>query len=580
MLTTLLRLLAAILAFLPWLVVRGLLRLRSRRRLVATLRLHGGLRESASPARRFDPDPGRSLLELLEHLRTAGEEPSVRAVALRIGSLAAGWAQLDELREAISELRRRGRPVHAYLDRPGHAELYLAVACDHVTLAPLASVDLVGLRAEVTFYKDALAKASVEPHFLSAGDYKAYGETFTRTTMSDEAREALDFVMGGIHRGLVAAVAAGRGLTPEAVQSLVDDGPHSAQEALDAGLVDAVEYPDAWRRALRRSLGDDVPEPDEDRGAEGPRHHFVGLGKAIRLRRRERWLHSVGTGRKAVAVLALEGSIVDSDGTTEGPGRISPRPTIEALKALRTDDRVGAVVLRVNSPGGSGLASDMIWRELRRLAEKKPLVASMGSVAASGGYYLSMAAHEVLADPLTITGSIGVVAGKFDVSGLLERLGVTRDVLSYGANSGLNSPTSGLTDPERERLRQHIEEFYAAFVGKAAACRGVPYDELEPHAQGRIWTGEQAVERRLVDSLGGVRDAVRRAGVRGKLGADPEIWLVEPPRPGLLERLGSLPITGVQAMRRQVEGTLGVELDRLEDGDPVQARMPFSLLIR
>ncbi len=514
-------------------------------------------------------------------VRLAGEESAVRGLALRIGGLEAGWAQLQELRDEIDTLQRRGRTVFAYLDAPGHAELFLASACDHITMAPLASLDVVGLRAEVTFVRGALEKAGVTPHFEHAGDYKSYGEMFTRDSMSAEHRESLDMVLRGVHDGFLDAVAGGRTLARERLQELVDGGPYSAQEARGHGLVDEVLYPDAWRRLMRRNLGDLVPEPGEARQTATPkreRHQLVSLGRFLRPNMFARRLWGVIRPRKAVVVLRLGGNIVDSDSPHAPAGRIAARPTAAVLKALRRDDNVAAVVLRIDSPGGSGLASDMMWRELKRLAAKKPLVASMGNIAASGGYYLAMAGDEVLADPLTITGSIGVVAGKFEVSELLERLGVRRDVLSYGQNSGMNSLTAGWTESERERVREHIEMFYAAFVTKAADCRGVEVSELAPHADGRIWTGTQALERGLVDALGSTYDAVRRAAVRARVGADYEVLFADMPRPSVFSRLRQLPLAAERLLLRRVEERLQLDLWPAQDG--VQARLPFGLRIR
>ncbi len=581
------RLLRAALALLPALFLSWRLQRRSARaRVIASLRLAGGLREEPSGRPGLGGE-SRALYELLRLIRLAGEDASVKALALRIGALDGGWAQLEEIREELAELRRRGRTVFAYLDRPGHAELFVAAGCDHVTLAPLAGVDIVGLRAEVTFLRGALQLAGVTPHFEAAGDYKSYGETFTRDSMSPEHRESLDLVLRSIHEGFVAGVAAGRALTVERVQELVDGGPYNAEEALSHGLVDAVEYPDAWRRAMRRSLGDVVPEPGEPRDGATPRrqrHRIEGIGSWLRLVLVHRALWRAVQPKRGVVVFALEGSIVDGDQPYAPMGRIAPRPTTATLKALRRDDDVAAVVLRVNSPGGSGLASDMMWRELKRLAAKKPLVVSMGNVAASGGYYLAMAGDEVLADPLTITGSIGVVAGKFDVSALLGKLGVQRDVLSYGDHSGMNSPTTGWTESERARLKEQIERFYEQFVGKAAACRGVEPHEFAVHAEGRIWTGAQAKERGLVDALGSTQDAVRRAAVRAKLGADYDVWLAEAARPGWLERLRGLPFAAEARILARIERRLGVDglasagLDEGTQG--IQARLPFGLRIR
>lgn len=574
------RVLGTLLFFLPSKLLAWRLDRRGRRsKAVLTLRLAGALSEEHGSVR----GEGRGWHPgILDAIQRAGEDAAVQAVALRIGSLQAGWAQLDEIRTALLELRRKGRRVFAYLDRPGHAEYFVATAADHVAIAPMATLEMLGLRAEVTFFRGALEKLGVTPHFVSAGEYKSYSEVFTRDAMSPEHREALDVVLRGIHEAFVEAVSASRELAPEAVQALIDRGPWTAEEAEEQGLIDEVLYPDQWKTAIREELG----EPEGGAKKDDPeRHVFAGAyrwQRGVRLLQR---LDQLVAPVPKVAVLVAEGSIIESDASEVGHGRIARRPLVSVIRALRKDEDVAAVVLRVNSPGGSGLASDMIWHELRRLAKKKPLIASMGGVAASGGYYLAMAADEVLAVPLTITGSIGVVAGKFDVQALLDKVGVTQDVLSYGANSGLASPTRGLTEAEAERLETQIGAFYDAFVEKAADCRGLDPGQLERHARGRIWTGTQAAERKLIDGTGTLRDAIRRAAVQAKLGTRYATWYAEPPRPGLLDRLQRLPLTGMGARSARLEGRLFEVLDRVlgialgERPDPIQARLPFDLRI-
>ena len=576
------RVLGVLVFFVPSRLLAWRLDRRGRRaRAVLTLQLSGTLSEEHGSRRgeRGGWHPG-----ILDMLRLAGEDASVQAIALRIGSLQAGWGQLDELRTALLELRRKGRTVFAYLDRPGHAEYFLATAADHVAIAPMATLELLGLRAEVTFFKGALDLLGVTPHFQSAGEFKSFSEVFTREDMSPQHREALDVVLRAIHEAFVAAVASSRDLSPESVQALVDRGPWTAEEAEEQGLVDEVLYPDQWKTAIREELGEVVPDDGAERDPDAERHEFVGAFRWLRGWRLVRRLEHLVAPRPRVAVLIAEGSIVETDASEVRQGRIARRPLVSIIRSLRKDPDVAAVVLRINSPGGSGLASDMIWRELRRLRKKKPLVASMGSVAASGGYYLAMAADEILAAPLTITGSIGVVAGKFDVGALLAKVGITQDVLAYGANSGIQSPTQGLTEQESERLQVQIGAFYDAFVEKAADCRGVEPGQLERHARGRIWTGTQAVERNLIDGTGGLSDAIRRAGVRAKLGTGYAVWYAEPPRPGLIDRLQRLPLTGAWSGRGEsrlvalLDGVLGIALG--ERPDPVQARLPFDLRIR
>jgi protease IV len=563
---------------------------RSGRRTLTTFRLSGAIEEEEGASRRMGRGGGgASLLDLMAGLRAARQDPSVEAIAVRIGALEAGWATLDELRRAVLRLREAGMRTFAYLESPGHAEYYLATAFEQIVCPPMASLDLVGLRSEITFFKGTLELLGVEPHFEAEGDYKSFAEPFERDGMSDAFRESLDGVLGDLHGRFVAAAAEGRGMTPEQVQALLDRGPWSAREARDAGLIDRTLYPDRWNRALRRLLDQEPDEPDEalddPRDDDRSRPPLPGRARVVRrqagawlrpwrwLRRLDRW----ATPQPRVAVVPATGTIVGSDDHEARPGRVAWRALSQTLRNLREDDRVRAVVLRIDSPGGSGAASDLLWRELIRLAGRKPVVASMGSTAASGGYYLAMACPTIFASPVTITGSIGVVAGKFDLRGLLARLGMRREVLSYGANTGLFSPTAGLTGPERERLRATLRLFYDEFVGKAAQGRGVSAEELNEHAQGRIWSGGQALERGLVDELGSLQDAIDEAARKAGLGSEFETWVHTAPRPGMLERARQLlPLAGARAAVDQVASTAGW----LPEEDLVQARLPFDLRVR
>ncbi len=597
-----LKMLAGLLLFnLPARALRTwLLWRRGHKRTVLKLRLSGQVvEERGGRASLGVTRSGRvHLPSLLRILDEAGRDPSVEAIALNIGRLEAGWAQLDEIREAITVLQSRGRQVFAYLERPGHPEYHLATVCDRVAVPPLASLDIVGLRTEVTWYKGALDLLGVQAHFEAAGEYKSFGEPFTRDQMSPAFRESLDAVLRALHGRFVAALARGRGIDVEAAQGLIDGGPWSAEDALERGLVDDVLYPDRWKRAIRRILGDKVSRNAEQAADEARPDLEAGdlqapVSAAEQARRRlkfrpavsylrlwgvlelfERW----GVPRDRVAVVVAAGQIIDSDLSQVQRGRIALRPLANQLAEARDDPRVKAVVLRVDSPGGSGLASDLLWRELRRLRRKKPVVASMANTAASGGYYLAMAADHVVAAPATITGSIGVVAGKFDVSGLLEKVGLRREVFSYGENSSLFSPSEGLNEATRARLREQLSVFYDAFVDKAAKCRGRERDALEAHARGRIWTGTQAKERGLVDATGGLRDAIAEAAHRGGCGERWDVVLIEPARPSMLHRAqGFLPGVDARAVVDELADELSGGVSR---GGLIQARLPVDLRFR
>jgi len=555
---------------------------RSRTRTVLRLRLSGVLEEEEG-ATRFVPagTARRTTASFIEELHAAARDPSIEAVALRIGRLTTGWEEVEQARQALLRLRGKGRRAFAYLESPGHLEYYLATACEHIVMPPMATLDIVGLRAEVTFYKGTLDLLGVNACFEAAGEFKTFAEPYLREDMSDAFRESLDYVLADLHGRFVDRVGDARELGQGRVQELLDSGPWLAREAKEQGLIDRTLYPDRWHRAILKEMGDlpdDAPDEGDDR-APGP---FSGR-RRLRFRLSRRWLRgwrwAAALERRAasaprVAVVVAKGPITTGDEGESAAGHIAWRALTTTLRSLREDDGIAAVVLRIDSPGGSGTSSDLLWRELRKLRKRKPVVASMGSVAASGGYYMAMAADAIVAGPMTITGSIGVVGGKFDPRGLMEKLGLKREVLSYGDHTGLFSLATGLTDSERAHLRRHLEAFYDEFVGKAAEGRRAARADVEQHARGRIWTGPQALERGLVDEIGGLREAVEEAARRAGLTPGWSTVYCTAPRPGFLRRLQQrLPLAEGGGLASLVRGWG-------PDDEVVQARLPFDLEIR
>ncbi len=471
--------------------------IRGRRPAVLRTRISGRLLEAQPrPPLPFVPTTGTLVGEKAALLRAAAESPRVIGVRIDLGRLDAGLARVQELRRAILALRARGKHVHVHLEGGGLREYLLACAADRISMPPLGTLDLTGLRGETTYLGGLMSTLGIHPDFEAVGDYKAFAERFVRSGPTRAARENSEALVQDTWEQLVGAVAASRGLEPERAESLLGSGPHGAREARDAGLIDHALYPDRVRRSMRKELG---------------KHRVIKAGRfwsrTLRIRRWQRR----GWRRPMVGVLPAVGQIMPGAVRNATGNVIAARTTIRQLDALRKDRDVAAVVLRIDSPGGSAEASDLIWRAVRRLAKNKPVVASMGDVAASGGYYIAMAADAVLAEPGTLTGSIGVVAGKINLSGLYDKLGIQRDVISVGEHSGFYATTTDFTEAERARLHARMEEFYREFVKKAARGRGVEADELERHARGRVWTGRQALERDLIDGLGGLHDAAAMA---------------------------------------------------------------------
>ena len=465
-----------------------------RRDAVLRLRISGRLVEAAPRLPPFMPAQAASVGELTALLRAASRERRIAGVHIDLGHVEAGVGRIQELRRALQALREAGKYVHVNLVSGGLREYLLACAADEITMPPAATLDVVGLRAEVTYLGGLIAALGIHPDFEAVGDYKSFAERFVRTGPTDAARHNTEEIFADLWDQVISAVAAGRGLDRERAEDLLGRGPFGAGEAVAEGLIDAEVYPDRVPRRLRDTLGK------------------VKTVKAARYwgrrRRVDRWRWRARR-TPVVAVIPAVGQILAGapGGASQG-NVITARSINRMLNAVRKEPDVAAVVLRIDSPGGSAEASDLIWRQVVRLAKEKPVVASMGDVAASGGYYIAMGADHVIAQPGTLTGSIGVVAGKINLSGLFERLGIHHEVVSYGDNAGFYSTSGDFSDSERARLRARMADFYRIFVGKAAQCRELGEDDLEQHARGRVWTGRQALQRGLVDGLGGFHDAV------------------------------------------------------------------------
>jgi len=433
----------------------------------------------------------------LDRLRRAAADPSVVALLLRLDGSPGSWAATGDLRATLQAIRGAGTRVYAVLQAPGTGAVYLASACDHVFMLPTGQLGLLGVGAELTFFGAALQNLGVEPDFEAAGAYKSFGEPYTRSYASPAYQEAVGLIVEDLQAQLVDGIAQGRDVDATRVRHALARAPLSAQEAIAAGLVDTLAYEDEVRDWLKE-------------------HH----GKGLRVVEFTAWsrrdvaverLESVTARGPAIAVVHLDGPIVMEEG---GRGTaIRARKVVEILRRIRLDDQVRGVVLHVNSPGGSALASDVIWREVDLLAQDKTVVASFEDVAASGGYYLAAPAHEIVARRGTLTGSIGVFGGKLVVGEGLRKLGVHTHQLGGSPNSHVYSPTRPFTGPQRERFRAMLQRTYDGFVERVARGRRVSVDQVEPHCRGRVWTGEAALERGLIDSFGTLDDAIERARV-------------------------------------------------------------------
>ncbi len=452
----------------------------------------------------YSPQPtllGRqeeSYLHFLQRLQVTATDPSVKAVLLHLDKMSLSVGQVEELRDLVAEIRDHGRSVIVYLDsEAGNLAYMLATSADRIYLHPAADLNLIGFAAEVKYFKGTLDLLGLKPQFFVRSEYKSAVESFTRSTPSAPASEQINTLLEDIHAALIRAISKGRGLSHEQVGRLLDSGPWTASEALSMGLVDGLIYEDQLEETIEGYL-QSACELD-DRFRSGTAH--------------DGW-----KSPKRIAVIPITGAIVE--GTSSGralPGMRNntySRTIVKALKQVRKDNTVKAVILRVDSPGGSAFASDDIWQAVSLVRESgKPVVVSMGGVAASGGYYVATAASHVLAEPSTITGSIGVFGGKISAKKLYEQIGVSTTQFTRSQKSGMwtiSRPFDRLESASVDRL---IGDTYTQFKQRVATGRSMDMEEVEEIARGRVWSGTRAMDAGLVDEIGGLSTAVERARI-------------------------------------------------------------------
>jgi protease-4 len=471
---------------------------------------------------------GETLAAYVGSLRLAKRDTRITHVLLMPDGLSLPyWGKVQELREAILDFRASGKTVTAFMEYGGDSQYYLASAADRVVLVPTSALDLTGVASYEIFLRGMLDKLGVFPDFLEVGDFKTAPNQLTERRMTPAHREMSESLNRSMYDQLVRGLAEGRKKSEADVRALLDEGPFTADDALRVGLVDELAYQHELEERvpeLRDSLKEDRRVPVRDYQRVSPRSIGIRTGARIAV------LYAVGTIVSGESGFdPLNGSVIGSD------------TIVEHLRTIREDDSIEAIVLRVDSPGGSAVASDVIWRELmltREEAPSRPLVVSMSDLAASGGYYIAMAGQTIVAQPGTLTGSIGIYSGKMALGGAADKLGITSEAVVSGANADIYSPFAPFTPAQREKVQAFMQTFYDGFVAKAAASRGVSPAQLDAVAQGRVWTGEQARERGLVDALGGLDLAVAMAKELAGIpaGEDVEI-VVYPPRRTLYEAL-------------------------------------------
>ena len=502
---------------------------------VAHIEITGGYSEGVSTPGLFG-DVVETLGTALQRLDKAARDDSLDAVILHISDPSIGWAKLNELRVGIQKMRAKGRKVYAWMESADTKGYLIAAACDQIVLPESGMLMLPGLRAEVSFYKNLFDKLSIEPQMLRVGEFKSAAEPYSRSEMSPAFREEMEAILDDYYRQIVETISTGRKLTPEQVKAIIDTGLHTAADAKKLGLIDVVGYEDALESLIK---GEDKTAEVKIAKGYGKKKvdtdfsGFTGMAKMMNLMMGVEPSTRKSTAAK-IAVINATGAIMSGASSTDmffGEQTMGSTTMIKAIRQARDDSTVKAVVLRVDSPGGSALASDLMWHELEALDGKKPFIVSMGDTAASGGYYIAMGADRIFAEPGTLTGSIGVVGGKIAFQKFYEKVGITTSVVMRGKNSGVLSTTTAFTETERTAMQKMLNDIYAQFTTKAATGRKMDVEKLEKMARGRVYTGAQALQLGLVDELGTLADAIAFAKKSAGMDPDAKMERLDLPKP-------------------------------------------------
>jgi protease IV len=482
-------------------------------------------------ARAFGIGQPPSLTNLMTQLRKAKVDDRISGVILDINFPQIGWGKADELRDAITDFKGSQKPIYAVMDIGTNLEYYIATAADKIYLPPPGDLYINGFAAQASFYKGSLDKLGVEADVIQIGPkYKSAPDRFTRKEMSDGQREVINAILDEYFSRMTNAIATSRNKSPEDVRSIIDNAPYNAVEASAMGLIDGALYREQVEEDLKAKLG--YADDQKLKTIRGSKYREITSDSL-----------GLNSGEK-VAVIFASGAI-NTGRSGSGPlsGEMAGSDTVvSAVNAAAEDTSVKAIVLRVDSPGGSALASDLMWYALENAKAKKPVVVSMSDFAASGGYYIACNANKIVAQPSTLTGSIGVFLGKPVIKGLYDWLGVTNEYVMRGKNAGIFRETEKWTDDERSKMSGQADKiYYDMFLPKVAAGRSKTTEEIDRIAQGRVWTGTQAKENGLIDEFGGLERAIDIAKELAGLPADKDVrrMVFPEPRPFLEEFFSS-----------------------------------------
>ncbi|MEA2708658.1 MAG: protease [Phycisphaerales bacterium] len=502
---------------------------------VAIFELDGPVLESSTQDLALFGEKPVALRELVKRLRASADDANVKAVVLIAENLELGPAQTEEIRGAIKHVRDKGKDVFVHSDSMQMKEYLVFAGASKISMSPTSDLWVLGLHAEAPYVRGLLDKIGVKPDFLHMGAYKSAAEMFTRTGPSPEAEEMFNWLLDSLHASAIDMIASARKVEPAKVKGWIDEGLFTAEHAKEAGLIDVVEHRQDFDAALKKKFGDSLvydrrygQEREKQIDFSNPFAMFQILGEMFGGPKQE------GPKKDAVGIVYVDGIILPGNSRPSifGSGNAAHSSDIrKALDKVARDDSIKAVVLRVDSPGGSAVASEIILDATRRLKSKKPFVVSMGNVAGSGGYYVSLGSDTIFADQTTITASIGVVGGKFVTTDMWKKIGIQFKVYERGQSAGILASDEPFTDAERKKVESWMDDVYGVFKKHVTDSRGKrlkkPIDEL---AGGRVFTGRQALELGLIDKIGTLQDAIAFVAKEAKLPDDHDIRVVPQPK--------------------------------------------------
>jgi protease-4 len=512
----------------------------SAKAMIAVFRLHGEISESPSDdGFPFSMEGKISFKDLVTRMKKTATDPSVKAVVMYDEGGTLGAGQKEELREVMGQIRKAGKDIYVHADSLSMGDYVLLSGASRLSVVPTGDLWITGLHGEAPYVRGLLDLLGVKPDYLTCGEYKSAAEIFMRHGPSPEAERMQNWLLDSLYDTYVKLIAKGRGVDVAKVRAWIDAGPYTAEKAKEAGLIDAVEHRQQFVAQLKSKFGQDVVFNRKYGAKKTPKLNFSNplamfnilgdmLGESVKEK----------SSKSAIAIVYVDGAI--SLGASQpSPFGMEGAMSSDIRKALddaAKDESIKAVVLRVDSPGGSAVASEIILDATQRVKARKPFVVSMGNVAGSGGYYVACGSDVIFADEATITGSIGVVGGKFVTTGMWNKIGVTFKEYKRGENAALLSSSEAFTKPERERMQAWMDSIYNVFKGHVTAIRGSrlkkPLDEI---AGGRVYTGRQALELGLVDKIGGLQDAIKHVASQAKV-SDYEVRVVPEPK-NFIERL-------------------------------------------